>query len=147
MAANGVSGLGKNTYQRAVFTQGKNGITFGFGNDLGQTANAKNFKLTLDAQQMPEFILAAEKAGLSMPFELKLTAYKKPSSFSFKNWLPQSKEKKYATTVPVLRQLESGKTVSVPLTLKADSYLGLENAQMVMSPTGALNTMLMLSPK
>ena len=139
VAANGVSGLGKNTYQRAVFTQGKNGITFGFGNDLGQTANAKNFKLTLDAQQMPEFILAAEKAGLSTPFELKLTAYKKPSSFSFKNWLPQSKEKKYATAVPVLRQLESGETVSVPLTLKADTYLGLENAQMIMSPSGALN--------
>lgn len=138
VAANGVSGLGKDSYQRAVFTQGKNGITFGFGNDLGQTANAKNFKLTLDAQQMPEFILAAEKAALTTPFELKLTAYKRPS-FSFKNLFPQSKEKKYATAVPVFRQLESGETVSVPLTLKADTYLGLENAQMIMSPTGALN--------
>ena len=161
--ASGFGGLRKAGYQRVVFTQGKSGVKFGFGTDLAGVTQPTNFKLTLSDSQIPAFAAAAERADLAKPFELKLTALNQPGFFgslrssfanrwnlfqaqkaetgkwSFKNILTRSKENMYAHDIPVFRQTEAGELVSVPLTLKADTYLGLKDAQMVLGPSGSVN--------
>lgn len=161
--ASGFGGAKKAGYQRAIFTQGKSGVKFGFGTDLSSVTTPGNFKLTLADSQISAFAAAAERANLTSPFELKLTSTGKPGFFnslkspfvnrwnlfraqkaetgkwSFKNILTRSKEDMYAHEIPVFRRTEAGGLVSVPLTLKADTYLGLKDAQMVLGPSGSVN--------
>lgn len=80
--ASGFGGAKKAGYQRAIFTQGKSGVKFGFGTDLSSVTTPGNFKLTLADSQISAFAAAAERANLTSPFELKLTSTGKPGFFN-----------------------------------------------------------------
>lgn len=53
--ASGFGGAKKAGYQRAIFTQGKSEVKFGFGTDLSSVTTPGNFKLTLADSQIPAF--------------------------------------------------------------------------------------------
>ena len=159
----GVSGVRSGVYQRVVFTDKKPAFIFGVGNDLGTALKLNNFKVTLAADEIPAFVKAAERTGLKNPFEFKLTGVQAPGFFnslrtSFTNrWNAaktiygeqgffkslgafgmRQKENIYTHVIPVMQRLETGELAATPVTLRADSFLGLKNTQMVVEPSGVM---------
>ncbi len=140
-------------YQRVIISENKKGaLSFGFGNDLSAPVTPSQFKLTLEADDMPALIRAAQ-GYTGAPLEIKLTA---PSgNFFGKRWtamrqayqdghwnplgtLMRGKNNIYVHNVPVSVRLADGSLQALPLTFKADSYLGLRNASAVLEEGGKL---------
>ena len=50
----------------------------------------------------------------------------------------RQKENIYTHVIPVMQRLETGELAATPVTLRADSFLGLKNTQMVVEPSGVM---------
>lgn len=155
----GIAGVDANAYQRVVVTQQKDGsFIFGFGNNLSEPLKPSQFKLTLEADDVPT-LLRASQGYTGTPLQLKLTSTSGTNLFTpgfySKRWtafkqarqdgkfLPlgtflRGKNNIYVHEVPVQLRLADGSLQLLPVTFKADSYLGLRGASAVVEQSGKL---------
>lgn len=148
----GIKGVNQ-SYQRVLISEDKGNLFFGFGNDLSSPVKPSQFKLTLDASDMPALIRAAQ--GYTGPaLEIKLTSPTSSSFFSKRwtalkqasqdgRWNPiptlfRGKNNIYVHSIPVSIRQADGTLTKLPLTFKADSYLGLRGATAVLEEGGNL---------
>ncbi len=149
----GIKGVNSSSYQRVVLTEDKGNLFFGFGNDLKNPVKPSQFKLTLEETDMPALIRAAQ-GYTGTPLEIKLTSPTSSSFFSKRwtalkqarldgHWNPIStlfrgKNNIYVHHIPVSIRQADGTLTHLPLTFKADSYLGLRGATAVLEEGGNL---------
>ncbi len=155
----GIAGVDANAYQRVVITQQKDGsFMFGFGNNLSEPLKPSQFKLTLEADDVPT-LLRASQGYTGAPLQLKLTSTSGTNMFTpgfySKRWtafkqarqdgkfLPlgtflRGKNNIYVHEVPAQLRLADGSLQRLPITFKADSYLGLRDASIVLEQNGTL---------
>ena len=149
----GIKGV-NHSYQRVLISEDKKGnLLFGFGNDLSAPINPSQFKLTLQAEDMPALIRATQ--GYSGPaLEIKLTSPTSNSFFSKRwtalkqahqdgRWNPiptlfRGKNNIYVHNIHVNLRQADGTLTRLPLVFKADSYLGLRGATAVLEEGGNL---------
>lgn len=149
----GIKGINTNGYQRVLISEDKGNLLFGFGNDVSAPIKPSQFKLTLEADDVPALLRAAQ-GYTGAPLEIKLTA---PSgNFFAKRWtairqarqdghwnplgtLLRGKNNIYVHEVPVSIRLADGSLQALPVTFKADSYLGLRQASAVLEQEGKLS--------
>ncbi len=154
----GIKGIAAPHYQRVIITDNKGKMTFGFGNNLAEPVTPSQFKLTLSQEDVPT-LLRATQGYTGEPLQLKLTSTDgkwlwNPSFYS-KRWtafkqarsdgkfLPlgtwlRGKNNIYVHDIPVQIRLTDGSLQALPVTFKADSYLGLRNASAVLEEGGKL---------
>ncbi len=157
----GISGVNRSGYQRVLFTDKGSSFLFGVGNNLAKPVQLQNFKITLDGASLPGLVRAAEQTSLVKPLELKLTPMstagwfgRQKEAFSLRatafktaraegqklplGTLLRDKTNIYIHDVPVfVRDGEALK--AVPLTFKADSYLGLKGTKAILNTDGTLS--------
>lgn len=156
----GISGVGTEPYQRVIITQkAKDGsFVFGFGNDLSAPVKPSQFKLTLEEEDVPA-LLRASQNYTGTPLQLKLTSttgkHLWDRSFYSQRWtafrqaqadgkflpintLLRGKSNIYVHDVPVQLRLADGTLQTLPVTFKADSYLGLRKTSAVLEQGGNL---------
>jgi len=156
----GISGVGSEPYQRVIITQqAKDGsFVFGFGNDLSSPVKPSQFKLTLEEIDVPA-LLQASQSYTGTPLQLKLTStsgkHLLDPAFYAKRWtaftqaradgklfpintLLRGKNNIYVHDIPVQIRLADDTLQTLPVTFKADSYLGLRNASAVLERGGKL---------
>lgn len=148
----GISGIDTQNYQRVIITDKNGHLTFGFGNNLKEPVTPSQFKLTLAEEDVPTLLRAAQ-GYTGAPLQLKLTSTSgkwlwNPSFYS-KRWtaftqarqagktlplgsLLRGKNNIYVHDIPVQIRLADGTLQTLPITFKADSYLGLRNASAVL---------------
>ena len=149
----GIKGVSNTSYQRVVLTEEKGNLFFGFGNDLKNPVNPSQFKLSLEETDMPALIRAAQ-GYTGAPLEIKLTS-PTSSSFFLKRWtalkqarldghwnpiptLFRGKNNIYVHSIPVSIRQADGTLTKLPLTFKADSYLGLRGVTAILEEGGNL---------
>ncbi len=155
----GIAGVDANAYQRIVVTQQKNGsFIFGFGNNLSEPLKPSQFKLTLEADDVPTLLRAAQRYT-GTPLQLKLTSTSGTNPFTpgfySKRWtafkqarqegkfLPlgtflRGKGNIYVHEIQAQLRMADGSLQLLPVTFKADSYLGLRGASVVLEQNGRL---------
>ncbi len=152
----GVSGVAADgSYQRVVFTPGKDGYFMGLFNGMDKPTNLANFKINVPEYSMPAIIRAAADAGLEKPLEFKLTPYAGAKAFReamaisgestqavrnikynpLGNALAtlRNKQKIWVQEVPVFLRAAEGTELAVPVRIMADKRLGLEGARFVLN--------------
>ncbi len=149
----GIKGVSNSSYQRVVLSEDKGNLFFGFGNDLKNPVKPSQFKLTLEETDMPSLIRAAQ-GYTGAPLEIKLTS-SASGSFLPKRWtalqqarldgrwnpiptLFRGKNNIYVHRIPVNIRQADGTLTKLPLTFKADSYLGLRGVTAVLEEGGNL---------
>lgn len=148
----GIKGVDANAYQRVLISEKNGNLLFGFGNDLKNPVKPNQFKLTLESDDMPALLRAAQ-GYTGAPLEVKLTA---PSGNFFGkrynawqqarldgHWNPlpalfRGKNNIYVYEVPAFIRKTDGTLAQLPVTFKADSFLNLRGATAVLENGGKL---------
>lgn len=156
-----IKGVNKTGYQRVLFTDNGTSFFFGLGNNLSEPVKLQNFKITLEAKNMPSLLRASANTTLVKPLEIKLTPYSDAGWFTrTQNWfgmrkqafqaardagekrpfktLMRGKDNIYIHDVPVFIRQADGSLSAAPVLFKADSYLGLKGATSVLEADGSL---------
>lgn len=156
-----IQGVNKTGYQRVLFTDNGTSFFFGLGNNLSEPVKLQNFKITLEAKNMPSLLRASANTSVVKPLEIKLTPHSNAGWISrTQNWfglrkqafqaaraegqklpfktLMRGKDNVYIHDVPVFIRQADGSLSAAPVLFKADSYLGLKGATSVLEADGSL---------